>query len=189
MKEQKVEIPEGVTASVKSKVVTISCGTKKLVKNFRNVPVQLIEVVDDKKRVVAIAVRIWFAKNKQKSCVTTICKHISNMIVGVTKGFIFTMKFGYNLHPMQPLIIDNGHTLQVTNYLGGKYIRKVPAVPGSMVTGLDTDAKKEIEITGIDRDAVGKTCSLINQSCRPFRKDRRKFKDGIYTVSKEVKKD
>ena len=180
VKEDRVEVPEGVTLSVKSKVISVKGPRGELSRTFQTVPVQIIEETDASKRVVAVVVRVWFAKSKPKSCVTTICRHISNMIQGVTKGYKYVMKYGYNILPMQPTAVEGGKVLQVTNYLGEKYIRKIRAVRGVIVVTKETDAKKEIEVTGIDRDAVGLTCALINQNCRSKNKDKRKFRDGIY---------
>ena len=180
VKEERVEIPDNVTVSVKSKVISVSGPRGKLTRAFQTVPVQIIEETNDKKKVVAILVRIWFAKSKPKSCVTTICRHIKNMVHGVTRGYKYVMKYGYNILPMQPVATEGGKVLQVTNYLGEKYIRKIRAVSGVTVVTKESDTKKEIELTGIDRDAIGLTCALINQNCRSRNKDKRKFRDGIY---------
>ena len=180
LKEERVDVPENVTLSIKAKTVTVVGPKGKLVRAFRSVPVQMIEETDAAKKVTGVTVRIWFAKTKPKSSVTTICKHIQNMINGVTKGFSYIMRYGYKILPMQPTSVDGGKVLQVTNFIGEKYIRRIRAVGGSQIVCKDNDTKKEIEIIGIDRDAVGLTCSLINQNCRSKNKDRRKFKDGIY---------
>jgi large subunit ribosomal protein L9e len=180
VKEEKVEVPANVTVSIKSKVVTVSGPKGKLSRSFQSVPVQILEELDASKKVNAIVVRIWFAKQKPKSCVTTICKHIQNMITGVSTGYKYVMKYGYNILPMQPTAVDGGKTLQVTNYLGEKYIRKIKCVSGVTVVTKEGEMKKEIEVSGIDRDSVGLTCALINQNCKSKNKDKRKFRDGIY---------
>ena len=137
VKEDRVEVPEGVTLSVKSKVISVKGPRGELSRTFQTVPVQIIEETDASKRVVAVVVRVWFAKSKPKSCVTTICRHISNMIQGVTKGYKYVMKYGYNILPMQPTAVEGGKVLQVTNYLGEKYIRKIRAVRGVIVVTKD----------------------------------------------------
>lgn len=179
LKQELVEIPEEVTVSVKSKVVTVEGPKGSLTRNFRHIPIQIGEVKEGD-RVTNIMVRIWFAKSKPKSCVNTVCKHIRNMITGVTKGYKYVMKYGYNILPMQPVAIDGGKTLQVVNYLGQKYVRKIKACDGVTIHTKENDAKKEIFVTGIDPSAVGLTCALINQNCTIRNVDRRKFKDGIY---------
>lgn len=181
VKEEHVEPLPGVKLTLKSKVVTVEGPKGKLVRSFANVPVQMFAELDDKKAVKAITIRVWFAKSKIKSSITSIAKHIKNMMIGVTKGYHYVMKYGYNLTPMQPVAVEGGKALQVTNYLGEKMNRKVKASAGCSISTANAESKKEIDITGIDCEAVGQTCSRINQSCRPRDKDRRKFKDGIYT--------
>ena len=185
LKQELIDVPENVKVSVKSKVVSVEGPKGSLSRSFRQVPIQISEVKEGN-AVKQISVRIWFAKNKPKSCVNTICKHIRNMITGVTSGFKYVMKYGYNILPMQPVAIDGGKTLQVVNYLGQKYVRKIKCCPGVTVETNDSDAKKEIIVNGIDPNAVGLTCALINQNCTIRNVDRRKFKDGIYIFQRLV---
>lgn len=180
LKEESVEPLPGVKLNLQSKVVTVEGPKGKLQRSFANVPVQMYAETDDKKNVTAIKIRVWFARSKSGSSITSIAKHIKNMMTGVTKGYHYTMKFGYNLTPMQPVAIQGGDALQVTNYLGEKINRKIRAGKGCKISTANADSKKEIDVTGIDCEAVGQTCAMINQSCRPKNKDRRKFKDGIY---------
>jgi large subunit ribosomal protein L9e len=185
LKEERIETLANVVLTLKSKVITVEGPKGKLIRSFANVPVQMNAEYDDKKNIKAISVRVWFAKSKQKSAITSICKHIHNMMVGVTKGYSYVMKYGYNLTPMQPVAIEDGKVLQVTNYLGEKIIRKIRAAANcSIITSKDTDTKKEIQVIGIDNECVGRTCALINQNCKPKDKDRRKFRDGIYIFSR-----
>lgn len=184
LKEERVEIIAGATVTLKSKEVKVEGPKGKLVRSFAKVPVQMSGEYDEKKNLKAINVRVWFAKSKAKSSITSICSVIHNMMVGVTKGYSYVMKFGYNLIPMQPIAEDNGGSLKVINYIGEKYTRKVRASKGVHISTKNVEAKKEIEVTGIDNEAVGNTCARINQSCRPHEKDRRVFKDGIYIFNR-----
>ena len=185
LKQELIDVPEDVKVSVKSKVVHVEGPKGSLSRSFRQVPIQISEVKEGNV-VKQISVRIWFAKSKPKACVNSICKHIRNMITGVTKGFKYVMKYGYNILPMQPVAIDGGKTLQVVNYLGQKYVRKIKCCPGVTVETNDADTKKEIIVRGIDPNAVGLTCSLINQNCTIANVDRRKFKDGIYIFQRLI---
>ena len=183
--KEEIVVPEPrVTLTLKAKVVTVEGPKGKLERSFANVPVQMYADTDASKKVTAIRIRVWFAKSKPRSAITSIAKHIKNMMTGVTKGYSYVMKFGYNLTPLQPVAIDNGNTLQVTNYLGEKITRKIRASKGCKISTANADAKKEVEVIGIDNEAVGLTCARINQSCKPHNKDRRKFKDGIYIFTR-----
>ena len=115
LKEEKVEILADVELTLKSKVVTVKGPRGTLTRSFANCPVQMHGEYNDKKQLVAITVRVWFARSKFRSAITSICKHIKNMMIGVTKGYSYVMKYGYNLTPMQPVAIEDGKVLQVTN--------------------------------------------------------------------------
>ncbi len=129
-------------------------------------------------------VRIWFAKSKPNSCVNTIKKHVANMVKGVTKGFRYVMKYGYKILSMECVAVEEGKVLKVINYLGKNQPFKIRALDGVTIKIGDDETKKEIEINGIDPEAVGTTCALISQSCRPKNVDKRKFLDGIFIFKK-----
>ena len=183
LKQKTVQVPEGVTVNVAKKVISVEGPKGSLKRSFLNTPVQLIANKEEGK-VVSVLIRIWFSKSKPRSLVTTIAKHVSNMIEGVTKGFKYTMKYGYNILPMKPTAVDGGKTLQVTNYYGQKYIHKVPTQPGVLVAIDENHVKKRILVTGISKEAVGLTCSRINQTFKSRGVDKRKFMDGIYVELK-----
>lgn len=186
LKQETVEVPENVKLVVKSKNITVEGPKGTITRNFRKVPVQIMGVKDETGRVSSVVIRIWFAKNKPKSCVNTIKKHVQNMITGVTKGFRYVMKYGYKILPMQPVASEDGKSLKVINFLGSKYIRNIKALDGVTIRTNDTDNSKEIEVMGIDPNACGITCALINQSCKSKGVDKRKFLDGIYIFERNL---
>ena len=179
LKEKRVQVPEEVTLTIAKKIVTVSGPLGELKRSFLKTPVQIIGR-EEEGRVVEVLIRIWFSRSKPRSSVNTIAKHISNMIEGTIKGFKYHMKYGYNILPMKPIAIDDGKTLQVTNYYGQKYIHKVPTQPGVTVSIDEDHVKKRIFVRGISKEAVGLTCSRINQTFKSRGVDKRKFKDGIY---------
>ena len=183
LKEERIDVPEGVTVTVAKKVVTVEGPRGDLSRSFIKTPVQIIGLKKDGV-VNEVVVRIWFSKSKPRSSVTTISKHIKNMIEGVTKGFKYTMKYGYNILPMKPTVINGGKTLQVTNFYGQKFIHKVACQPGVTVEVGEDHVKKHIMVMGIDKEAVGLSCSRINQTFKSRGVDKRKFKDGIYVESR-----
>ena len=184
LKQDTVDVPENVKLNVKAKVVTVEGPKGTLVRDFRKVPVQIIESKNDEGKVTQVTIRIWFAKSKPKSCLNTIRKHIKNMINGVTRGYKYVMKYGYKILPMQPVTSEDGKTLSVINFLGNKYVRKIQALDGVTIKTNEEDNKKEIEVYGIDPNLVGLTCALINQNCKSKDVDKRKFLDGIYIFQK-----
>ena len=187
LKEQKVDIPDDVTVTLKSKVITVKGKRGELARSFKSMPVQINEIREGNK-LKALSIRVWFAKNKPASCINTISTLIRNMITGVSKGFLYTMKFGYKLHPMQPVAVDNGKAVNINNYLGKKYITKIEAQDGCVISTANAESKKEIMIEGSDKELIGITASQINQKNRPRNKDKRVFRDGIFIFSREVMK-
>lgn len=186
LKEQRVEIPEEVRVTLKSKVIAVEGKNGRLERSFKSMPVQIIEEKKDG-RTAALVVRVWFARSKPSSCINTIATHVRNMITGVSKGFHYTMRFGFNLHPMQPVAKDAGKTIEILNYIGRKFKTVIAAAPGVTISTANADTKKEIDLEGLDPEQIGLTAGLINQKCRPIRKDKRVFRDGIYVTSRVVK--
>ena len=128
-----------------------------------------------------IKVDIWFATRKQLACVRTICSHIENLFVGVTRGFIYKMRFVYSHFPINVTL--SGNTVEIRNFLGEKRVRKVDLLPGVKYTRT-ADVKDQIELSGSDIAAVSLTAARIQQATSIRHKDLRKFLDGIYVSEK-----
>lgn len=71
-----------MTVSVNSRVVTVKGPRGELTRRFKHTDAEM-EIIGGKKR--KLKVTIWFGKRKNLACIRTICTHIKNMIVGVTK--------------------------------------------------------------------------------------------------------
>lgn len=115
----------------------------------------------------------------------TVCSHIENMITGVTKGFLYKMRFCYAHFPINVSAVkDSGKdVVEIRNFLGEKKVRRVELMEG--VNYVRTaDVKDQIEISGIDINKVSLSCARIAQSTLVRNKDIRKFLDGIYVSEK-----
>lgn len=128
-----------------------------------------------------VKVDLWFATRKQLACVRTICSHIDNMIVGVTRGFEYKMRFVYSHFPINVTLNDK--TVEIRNFLGEKRVRKVKLFPGVSYER-SANVKDEIALRGIDIAAVSLTAAQIQQATNVRHKDLRKFLDGIYVSEK-----
>lgn len=128
-----------------------------------------------------VQVDLWFANRKQLACVRTVCSHIENMIVGVTRGFVYKMRFVYSHFPINVSI--SGDTVEIRNFLGERRVRKIKLMPGVKYSRSD-NVKDEIELSGIDIAAVSLSAANIQQSTNIRHKDLRKFLDGIYVSEK-----
>merc|ERR1711996_235687 len=80
-------------------------------------------------------------------------------------------------------ITEGGTLIEVRNFLGEKFIRKVRMHPG--VTVENSKAQKdELILQGNSVDAVSQSAALIQQSTTVKNKDIRKFLDGLYVSEK-----
>ena len=91
------------------------------------------------------------------------------MMIGVTKGYEYKMKFVYAHFPIN-VNCDKApgskvsNLVEIRNYLGEKVVRKVVMQEG--VTVERTKEKDEMVITGNSVEAVGTSVSQIQQICQ-----------------------
>lgn len=128
-----------------------------------------------------VKVDLWFAKRKELACVRTVCSHIENMIVGVTRGFVYKLRFVYSHFPINVSLA--GDYVEIRNFLGERRVRKVKLLPGVKYVRT-ADVKDEIQLTGTDIANVSLTAAQIQQATTVRNKDLRKFLDGIYVSDK-----
>merc|ERR1711963_1117912 len=149
-----------------------------LTKEFKHLAVD-IYMTDAK----TIKVEKWFGKKKQIAAVRTVCSHITNLFNGVTKGYLYKMRAVYAHFPINCSITEGGTLIEIRNFLGEKYIRKVRMHEG--VTVENSKAQKDVLIVqGNSIDAVSQSAALIQQSTSVKNKDIRKFLDGLYVSEK-----
>ncbi len=128
---------------------------------------------------------MWFGNRETIAAIRTICSHIENMIIGVTKGFKYKMRFCYAHFPINVSSVKDGaiDVVEIRNFLGEKKVRKVPLLEGVKYVRT-ADVKDQIEISGIDVTKVSLSCAQIAQATLVKNKDIRKFLDGIYVSEK-----
>merc|ERR1711955_2355 len=129
-----------------------------------------------------IKVEKWFGLRKELAAVRTICSHITNMTTGVTKGYQYKMKAVYAHFPINCAISEENTLVEVRNFLGEKYVRKVRMHEG--VTCKNSGQKDELIVEGNSIEAVSQSAALIQQSTSVKNKDIRKFLDGLYVSEK-----
>jgi large subunit ribosomal protein L9e len=134
LKTEELEIPDGVTVSIKSRVIVVTGPRGTLTKNVRHVNMD-IRLIKGKTNQVTLAV--WQGNRKHVACLRTVKSLISNMITGVTKvwaillcgaaiaqnfgkGFLYKMRAVYAHFPINCIIQDGGHRLEIRNFLGEK---------------------------------------------------------------------
>ena len=105
------------------------------------------------------------------------------MILGVTKGFLYKMRAVYAHFPINCVTSEANTVIEIRNFLGEKYIRRVVMAPGVTVVN-SAKQKDELIIEGNDIEAVSGSAALIQQSTTVKNKDIRKFLDGLYVSEK-----
>lgn len=120
---------------------------------------------------------IWHGGRKHVACLRTIKSAVENMVIGVTKGFLYKMKLVYAHFPINAIPADDGSSIQIRNFLGEKFVRECPMLEGTKVSL--SDVKDEIILQGNDIEKVSQSAASITDKCRVKNKDIRKFLDGI----------
>jgi large subunit ribosomal protein L9e len=93
------------------------------------------------------------------------------------------MRAVYAHFPINCAITENGTLVEVRNFLGEKFIRRVRMLEGVKCEN-SKDQKDELIVTGNSIEAVSQSAALIQQSTTVKNKDIRKFLDGIYVSEK-----
>jgi len=153
-----------VTINIKSRNVTVKGPRGELTRSFKhvNLAFELVGGNKDKGRnPTKLRVDLWFGDRKQLATIRTICSHIENLITGVTKGFLYKMRFVYAHFPINVTLTDR--TVEIRNFLGEKRVRRVQLLPGVEYVRT-SDVKDQIELKGNDLTAVSVTGKLISRN-------------------------
>jgi len=180
IKTEDLEIPEGVEIEVKARLITVTGPRGTLTKNVRHIDMDILVL---KGKTTKVSLAVWQGGRKHVACLRTIRSLINNMVIGVTKGFQYKMRAVYAHFPINCIIQDDGHSLEIRNFLGEKIVRHVNMLEGVEV--IESKAQKdELILEGNDIDHVSQSAASIQGVCRVRNKDIRKFLDGIYVSNK-----
>ena len=149
-----VVVPEDVTLSIESRVVTVKGPRGSITKDISHLPLD-IKVIDSVKQVgkKEISITRWFANYKHR-CIVKTCEGIfKNMFAGVTKGFKYKMRCVNAHFPIKIFIADDKKSVEFKNFLGGVQIKTVIMKPGCTIS-VNPKLKDEIIVEGVDVDNV-----------------------------------
>ncbi|KAJ1967655.1 60S ribosomal protein L9B [Dispira parvispora] len=177
-KDEIITIPAGVTLSVKARVVKVTGPRGSLTKSFRHIGVEFQRPGKDKLKII-----VWGGNRKHVACIRTVSSHIQNLITGVTKGFLYKMRYVYAHFPINVNITGDGKTVEIRNFLGEKVVRRITLLDG-VSCEISTAQKDELILSGNDVENVSQSAASIQQSTLVKNKDIRKFLDGIYVSEK-----
>jgi len=176
--EDTVTIPSDVQVSIKARLVTVTGPRGTLTKSMRHLNMEITRISRTKLRVL-----VWHGNRKHVACIRTVCSHIQNLITGVTKGYLYKMRYVYAHFPINVNVYEEGTLVEIRNFLGEKLVRKVQLLPG-VKAEISKAQKDEILISGNDLENVSQSAASIQQITNVRDKDIRKFLDGIYVSEK-----
>ena len=174
-----IDVPENVTVSLEGKRLTVSGPKGTLTKDFSNYDV-IIET-DEKE----IKVHAYYLNKRKKAATLAVVGFISNMIKGVTEGYVYKSKIIYSHFPITVEPDNKKREIVIKNLYGGRKILKVPIVGAETKVRVERD---DVIIEGIDKWAVGQTAANMQEICRlrgKRKKDPETFMDGIWVWYKE----
>jgi large subunit ribosomal protein L6 len=169
---RKVKIPEGVTVRIEGNLVKVTGPKGMLMREmyYPNVSLAVegrefsITTASERKKILAVC--------------GTFAAHLRNMCTGVTKGYQYRMRVVYSHFPIQLKLA--GNRVEIGNFLGEKRSR-FARIEKDVKVAVGSD---EVTLTGIDKEAVGKTAANIEHATRIRERDPRVFQDGVYIVER-----
>ncbi|PGH31306.1 large subunit ribosomal protein L9e [[Emmonsia] crescens] len=180
--EETLPIPDDVKVHIRSRIVTVEGPRGKLVKDLSHLSVSFSL---PKKNLLAI--EIHHGARKAVASLRTVRTLINNLIIGVTRGFKYKMRYVYAHFPINVNIENNKETglaeVEIRNFLGEKIVRRVICQPGVEII-VSANVKDEIQLSGNSLEGVSQSAADIQQICRVRNKDIRKFLDGVYVSEK-----
>ncbi len=175
LKEKEVLIPEDVKVTVNGKVVEVKGDKGILKEDFSHAPVDL------RLQPNLLVVQAAWPRKRERALVRTIASLINNMIIGVTKGFIYKLKIVYAHFPTSVRVDNSRRQIIIENFLG----EKEPRI-ARMVGDVDVQISEEdVIVRGTRLQDVSQTAANIEQVTKIKNKDLRVFLDGIYIYDKK----
>ncbi|KEZ43159.1 hypothetical protein SAPIO_CDS5056 [Scedosporium apiospermum] len=177
-----LEIPEGVKVSIKSRLVTVEGPRGKLSKDLSHIAVSFT-----KPKPNTLAILIHHGSRKNVAALRTVRTILNNLIIGVTKGYLYKLRYVYAHFPINVNLEKNKETgcteVEIRNFIGEKIVRRVTMRPGVDVE-VSKAQKDELILSGNSLEDVSQSAADIQQSCKVRNKDIRKFLDGVYVSEK-----
>ena len=169
-----VPVPAGVTFTVAGRSLTAK-GPLGMVR--RSFPADALHLTQAG-TTVTLVLAIPADRKRAKSLLHTWEAHVRNLAGGVTRGFVSRMKIVAAHFPMKVQVKES--SLVIENFLGEKYPRTAPLVPGvaAQVEG------EFVTLTGPDVELVGQSAANIERTTHIRDYDPRVFQDGIYIVER-----
>jgi len=168
-----VEFPEGVTASMEGRTLTVKGKLGEARKHFDKVKVNL------SLEGTRITISPFSGRKKDNVIVNTVVSLLNNMVSGVSKGYTYRLKVVYAHFPIS--VKTKGNQILVENFVGERSPR-VATIVGDCKVSVEGD---DIVVKGVSVEDVGQTAANVELATKIRRKDQRVFLDGVYIYQKE----
>ncbi|XP_036682682.1 60S ribosomal protein L9-like [Balaenoptera musculus] len=174
-----INTPENVDMTLKEHTVIVKGPRGTLWRVFNHINVEL-GLPGKRKRLWGDE---WWGNRKDLAIAGTICSHIRNTIKGVTLGFRYKMRSLNSHFPVHTIIQKNSLLVEIQNFLGKKYIRRVRMRPG-VACSLSRAQEDELVLEGGGGERVSKSAAWIHEPQQLKTRISEKFLDGIYVSEK-----
>lgn len=151
--QELVVIPEGVTVDIKAGYIRVKGKRGEIYKRIPKAQVLYRRAVEKKKQVLKI--QSFIVGRKRQACPLSLAKFVRNLIKGVTVGFEYKLRYGFNILPARPVAIEKGAAFEISNYMGQKDTHVIKCPAGVTVRNHEDPKIKEIYVSGIDVSSVG----------------------------------
>jgi large subunit ribosomal protein L6 len=173
VQETTMELPDGVTAVLQGRTLSVKGKLGEAKKHFDKVNVN-ISVQGNK-----ILVSPFSVKKKDNVIINTVTSIVNNMVTGVTRGYTYRLKVVYAHFPIT--VRTKGSQVLVENFVGERSPR-VSEIVGACKVTVEGD---DIVVKGVSVEDVGQTAANMELATKIKRKDQRIFLDGVYIYHKE----
>ena len=170
---QEVIIPEGVSVSVKGRMMHVKGPLGETFKNFRKIPVD-IEIKEK-----SVIIKSRGGRKRDYSIMNTARSLVRVLFEGIVTGYTIKMKIVYAHFPITVSVKTN--TVFIENFQGERSARLADIVGKTKVV----PKGENITITGAVFTDVTQTAANIAQNTKVKNKDHRVFLDGIYVEEKK----
>jgi len=167
-----VEVPENVRVKVEGRVLIVEGEKGVLTRDLSHAPVSI--QVEGRK----VKVQANWPRKREEALVGTVCSHIQNMIVGVTKGFTYKLKVVFSHFPISVKV--KGKEVLIENFMGERSPR-IAKIAGDVKVAMKDE---DVIVQGVNIEDVSQTAANIQQATKIMRRDPRKFLDGIYVYER-----
>jgi large subunit ribosomal protein L6 len=173
VQQTSIEMPEGVSANLAGRMLSVKGKLGEAKKNFDKINVNLAV---EGNRVVFTP---FSAKKKDNVIINTVSSIVNNMVTGVTRGYTYKVKVVYAHFPIT--VKTKGKQIMVENFVGERSPR-VAKIVGDCKVAVEGD---DVIVKGVSLEDVGQTAANIELATKIKRKDQRIFLDGLYIYHKE----